>query len=279
MAVSIDSARTKIFIDIDDAKPDSKIDTQKNVLLGHLTRGWDGSNWNDDAVVIDAIVPINGPKSETDKVELGFVQIARATDYKAFYAGRMASEGSIILDYFIPPALPSPIMLDGLKDARDPWYRNPVIGGGAKGRTAAIGDHPGLSTNLVVKNKKMSYVKNFLFHVIMEREFWSVLTTVEPGGKPNYLAYVQWQLRYEFKLRWANEIPIVASNSSSCKTVLTQTAGRPPDADIQALLSAPAGDRANKVAAKATIMTDTGPPPNRQDLDTRFSNLPPNFWT
>ena len=41
----------------------------------------------------------------------------------------------------------------------------------------------------------------------MEREFFKILTAIEPGQPPQFIAHFQWRLRYEFKLNWKNALP------------------------------------------------------------------------
>ena len=128
-----------------------------------------------------------GPQAELDRLELGFVQIAKATTFKAFYAGRKRSEGGIALDYFVPPALTRTVLLDGTKNARDPWYRNPVFATAAGGKRAAeTGDHPGMVVRLSLENRSVSNVRNFLFHCFLEREFFTILTAIpSPAARCN----------------------------------------------------------------------------------------------
>ena len=280
MAIQIASGQAVLTIDTAPAKPDSQISSNQTFLFGHLTTGWNGNDWVADAVTCKATVPVAGPQAETDRLELGFVQIAKATTFKAFYAGRVRKEGSIGLDYFVPPALTRTVLLDGVKNARDPWYRNPLFASAAGGtRTAETGDHPGMVVRLSLENRSVSNVKNFLFHCFLEREFFTILTAIEPAKPPQYIAHVQWRLRYEFKLNWKNEAPLPPNNLSSISVIKRQTAGRPTDADLQDMLNAPGGERANAVSQRVEATTVTGNPPNRSDNKTPFFNMVPGFWT
>jgi hypothetical protein len=281
MAIQIASTQAALTIDDAPAQPSSQYDESNTFMFGHLTSGWNGSDWVDDAITCTGTVPISGPQDEVDRVELGFVQIARATSFKAFYSGRVASEGGIALDYFVPPALTSTVILDGTKGARDPWYRNPTFGTAAGGRrTAAFGDHPGMVVRLGLENRARSNVRNFLFHCFMEREFFTILTALQPGGAPQYIAHFSWRLRYEFKLTWKNGKPQLPLNLSPRKLVTKgQTAGRPTEPDLQPMLNAPAGERANAIGKRAEAATVTGNVPNRTDNKTPFVTVPENFWT
>src|SRR5919197_2624649 len=130
MAVTIASAQAVLTVDDSNAKPDSTFSPNNTFLFGHLTQGWNGSDWVGDAITCTGSVPITGPQTEVGAVELGFVQVARAVSFQAFYARRIASEGGIALNYFVAPALTKTALLDGTRNARDPWYRNPTFGVG-----------------------------------------------------------------------------------------------------------------------------------------------------
>ena len=131
----------------------------------------------------------------------------------------MPREGGIALDYFVSPAMTTTVLLDGVRNARDPWYRNPIANITAGRGTADVGDHPGMVVHLSLENRSCSNVRNFLFHCFMEREFWTILTAVEPGGRPQYIAHVQWRLRYEFRVIWKDKTPQTPRNLSSIKVV------------------------------------------------------------
>jgi hypothetical protein len=133
---------------------------------------------------------------------------------------------------------------------------------------------------LSLENRARSNVRNFLFHCSMERQFFTVLTALEPGGRPQYVAHFEWRVRYEFKLNWKNGAPQPPQNLSPQKLLVKgQTSGRPSDADLQALLNNPAGERANTVGKRVEAATVTGNPPNRTDNPTRFATVPDGFWT
>jgi hypothetical protein len=280
MAVQIASSQAVLTVNDAAAKPDSQISTNQAFLFGHLTSGWNGTDWVADAITCNATVPVSGPAAEVDGLELGFVQIAKATTFKAFYAGRKRSEGGIALDYFVPPALTRTVLLDATKSARDPWYRNPTFATASGGRRAAdTGDHPGMVVRTSLENRSVSNVRNFLFHCFMEREFFTILTAI-PAGRPlQYIAHFQWRLRYEFKLNWKNAAPLPPTNLSSLRVITRQAAGRPTDPDIQDMLNSPGGERANAVSTRVEAITVTGNPPNRTDNKIRFVTVLQDFWT
>lgn len=278
MAITISSNQAVLTIDSSGVTPAGQV-VNDTFLFGHLTTGFSGSDFTGDALTCLGTVPVSGPAVEADRLEVGFVQVARAASFQAFYAGRMHSEGGIALDYFVPPALNANVLLDGSNSPRDPWYRNPTFGTAAGGkRTADFGDHPGMVVRLSLQNRVRSNVRNFLFHCFMDREFFTILTALEPGAKPTYIAHFQWKVRYEFRLKWRGNKATVLINQSSFKLLKKPTIGRPPEADLQAVLDAPGGERANAVGQRAEAATVTGNKPNRSDNATRFVTVPEDFW-
>ena len=267
-------------IDKAGAVASSKTNENQNRLYGHLTKGWDGSIWKEDAITWRANVPTTLTADERDTWDFGFVQIAEATKFQAFYSARIPSEGAIILDYFLKPAMTQTILLDGgEKGVADPWYRLPQPSFVNNRMQGASGDHPGLAVPLRIENRVCNYVKNYLFHVIMDRRFWTVFTAKPPGGDLQYIGHFAWRLRYEFMLKWQNQAAIVPVNRSVLEVPDKGVPGRPTEGAIQAMLSSPAGPRANAIGTRAQAATEAGSDPNRRDLNQRFRNTPPDFWT
>ena len=278
MAVSIASNQAVLTIDSSGVKPAGQV-VNDTFLFGHLTTGFRGGDFTGDALTCLGTVPVSGPAAEVDRLELGFVQVARAVTFQAFYAGRMHSEGGIALDYFVPPALNAKVLLDGSNNPRDPWYRNPTFGTAPASRRAAnFGDHPGMVVRLSLQNRVRSNVRNFLFHCFMDREFFTILTALEPGGRPNYIAHFQWKVRYEFRVKWRSGRPTVLVNQSTFKQLKNPTIGRPSEGDLQVVLNAPAGERANAIGKRVEAATVTGNKPNRSDNEARFITVPDDFW-
>lgn len=279
MAIQIAAGQASLKIDTSLARPDSTYTGNGVFIIGHLTTGWSGTDFVGDAVTCTGTVPVSGPATDVDRLELGFVQIARAKSFVAFYAGRTANEGSIGLDYFQPPALNAKFILDGTKGARDPWYRNPTFAQGLPGtRRAETGDHPGMVVRLSLENRNKSNVRNFLFHCIMDREFWTILTALEAGKKPQYIAHFKWQVRYEFKIRWKDTSAQPPVNLSTVRLIRGQTAGAPDEPELKPILDNPIGERANAVGKRAEATAVTGQPPNRSDNTFRFLSTPDDFW-
>ena len=121
--------------------------------------------------------------------------------------------------------------------------------------------------------------RGIIFLVIMDRRFWTVFTAKPPGGDLQYIGHFAWRLRYEFMLKWQNQAAIVPVNRSVLEVPDKGVPGRPTEGAIQAMLSSPAGPRANAIGTRAQAATEAGSDPNRRDLNQRFLNTPPDFWT
>lgn len=98
MAVTFDTTRFRIDVKDSAAKPAHAFIGDH--MFGHLTRGFVGGKYVDDAITATASVPFT--MAPDDDVQFGFVQLARAVTWKATYFGRVPAEGSIELDYFAP---------------------------------------------------------------------------------------------------------------------------------------------------------------------------------
>src|SRR5947209_768204 len=122
MAISVDAARFNITVDSSKATP--SFDDTGSRFIGHLKEGWDGTNFSGDALTATGSVPVT--LASGDDFKLGFVQFAKGVTWQAFYAGRTPKEGSIVLDFFLPPAMTTILLLDG-SNAKlpPPFYRSP----------------------------------------------------------------------------------------------------------------------------------------------------------
>lgn len=280
MAGTIDTRNVAFRPDTSGVKPDAALTNKR--LLGHLTKGWDGSTWAKDAITWRADAPNTLNAAEKQSWEFGFVQIAEAVFCRSFYVGRKREEGVTTLDYFAAPALKQTILLDnGDKSAKPPWFRTP---GGTilpNGRIQVFsGDHPGHTTPLTVKNNAVSGVKNFLFHTIQERKFWTMFAAKPPGQPLQYIGHMIWELHYDFELRWKNEKPEIAKNASRLSILTSSASGRPDEGKIKGLLDNPAPPLANTAGDTAILVTESGTATNKIEVaNARFRNVPPDFWT
>jgi hypothetical protein len=210
-------------------------------------------------------------QGDTGSWDFGFVQIAKAKCMEFYYAGRMASEGAISCRVHIPPALQSPIVLDS-EASRSPWTVSaPRFNSSGSAIHATTGDHPAAKVPFKLRNVKRN-ADNYLYHVIDEREFWSVFTAVDPNNRRIYLAHCHWVQRHNQKFLWRNYAPQKGANNSTFSFVDRDVKGAPTAQELQGILNNPTGgDIFNEVADRAMVQALLGPTgPNRTELDVWF---------
>jgi hypothetical protein len=262
----------------------------KNVIC-HLTEGFDASKSPGDygkAWTGKGTFRITLAAGETlAKWEFGFLQIMKTNDVSFIYGGREPDDGGVVINVSKTPALTQTIALDS-NDLYSPWTipqpRNTVAGGLV---TCKTGDHPSVKAARQLDNKKTGR-QNFLYRIIDEREFWTVLTAREniPNPDPDkfqfgfqHQRYFHWKLRYDVKFRWRLDEPQVAISKSVFTPDQTSNPGAPPDASLQALLQAPKPPQAN-VLLQAAIVTavNTSGGGNRTDTLKREPFIPDDFY-
>ncbi len=283
MAIAFDTSRLVIALSADDAKPDVFInDTVGNVMC-HMTKGFEAATFpldQNDALTAAAHIPLNmGPGDRIDGWTFGFLQIARANLCRIFYAGRRHSEGSIGVAAHIPPALTTPVRLDGFTSAPVPWFRTPFLSFVRPMVNAGWGDHPGLRVQLRLRNSTTN-TDNFLFQLQDEREFWSIFTAQDPAGALHHLGYFQWRVRWEFEFNWIGDKPFKKKSNSTFDIIKRQQTGAPPDGDIASLIANPAGPRMSEEFARALLQALRGARgPNRSENPGWFSTVPRDFFS
>lgn len=260
------------------AKP--AVEIRSTSALFHLTKGFAGGGIASDAFTAAGHfnVSLGGSHSDRDW-DFGFVQLARANTLGVFYAGRIAKEGGIACTGHIPPAMPVSLLLDS-RDAFTPWTHDHPrfdVDTNRAEVNCPTGDHPGVIVPLQLRNSNTN-VNNFLFHVIDDRDFWSVLTVIDPQGGRHSLAHFHWHLRYDFKFNWRGGTPVAAHSNSSFQ-VVENLKGGPTDASLQGLLNNPIPPQFNAVSQNAVKLILFGPRgPNRSENTDRFINVPFDFF-
>jgi hypothetical protein len=207
-------------------------------------------------------------------------------DITMIYGGNLPEFGGIVLNMSSPPAMKQKVALDS-GSGFHPWtkLRVSIPGTVTPPRaqvnlglvTTATGDHPTIAAGRQLTNN-VTGKANFLFRVIDEREFWTVLAAMDSGGKMQYAAYFHWKVRYDMKFNWRGGAPLLASSTSSA-TFDAPVQGAPPDAALQALLKNPTTPYANDVMA-ATVVAALGSTtlPNRVDTPGREPFIPADFF-
>jgi hypothetical protein len=283
--MNIQTSTLAIAIDSSKAVPDFQV--LDKAVCGHLTNSFSVKNGDPVAgAAWTAKATVNASLSAGETigdVTFGFVQLQKAAKTQFFYAGRFPSHGSMILTVNAPPAMPDQLALD----SHDGFV--PFTVSQAQGRfqfangvvTASTGDHPlvkaGREMSGTDKMNRKTKQTNFLFHVIDERDFWTIFTFRGKDDKLQYLAHFTWNLKYNCRFKWLNNTPKIDINSSTIKFG-TMIKGAPTDSFLQSLLKNPDVPNANDVMLFAIVATLKAPQgANRNDLETRFANVPGDF--
>lgn len=279
MTAVINDAQLKLIVSDAGAKPDVFINPVGHIIC-HLTQGFNSGPFpagQQNALTAAAHVPLGGGPSGTT---FGFVQIGRINVFGAFYAGRIPSEGSIGVQAHVPPALPTPVLLDAFGNPPLPWFIDPSNSSFVPPQIhASWGDHPASKVPLKLRNSATSNVDNFLFHFIDDRDFWTIFTAQDPGGALRYIAHFHWRVLYDVKLMWRNGQPQKRVSNSLFEMKQRNVKGRPPDADLQSMLNTPAGPRANIAFGAALTQAFFGARgANRGENPRRFAAVPLDFW-
>jgi hypothetical protein len=279
MAAKILDSRLQLTVVDGGAVPGVFVNPIGHVIV-HLTQGFDAASFPRDqgkALTAGAHVPLgSGPDGTT----FAFVQIGRANFMGAFYAGRIPSEGSIGVLAHVPPALPNPVMLDASGTPPLPWFEDPTRSTFVPPvMNSTWGDHPASRVPSKLRNSFASNVDNFLFHLIDDRDFWTIFTAQDPGGALRYIAHFRWQVRYDVQFMWRDDKAIPRTIKSFFKMHERNTRGRPIEPEIQALLTSPAGPRASVAFGNALTQAFLGARgPNRSENPRWFPAVPPDFW-
>ena len=184
MPAKILDSQLQLTVTEQGARPDVHINNSVGHIICHLTQGFNPGSFPADqgkALSAAAHVPLGNGLEDTT---FGFVQLARANFFGAFYSGRIPSEGSIGVIAHTPPALINPLMLDATGTPPDPFFIDPASTSFIAPKVnSSWGDHPACRVPLTKKNSSRSKVDNFLFQVIDDREFWTIFTAQDPGRR------------------------------------------------------------------------------------------------
>lgn len=282
MPAKILDSQLQLTVSEEGARPDVHINNSVGHVICHLTQGFNPATFPEEqgkAVTAGAHVPLgDGPEGTT----FGFVQLVRANFFGAFYAGRIPSEGSIGVLAHTPPALITPLMLDASGKPPLPFFSDPAASSFVASKMHSTwGDHPACRVPLTKKNSARSNVDNYLFQLIDDREFWTIFTAQDPDGSLRYLAHFHWKVRYEVEFKWSGGKAERRRSRSAVTVPERKVTGRPTDGDLQGLLTAPTGTRANvlfELALRSAFFGGTGP--NRSENPRWFTSpfLTPDFW-
>ena len=229
--------------------------------------------------------------AELAKWNFGFIQFMKVNLVNLFYAGRIPSDGGILIQPHVRPALRTNLGRDSdfaITEPNPPWTNINTSGdktfNAAKGVASfTMGDHPHMVVDAIMRNTVTTF-RNFMFEFIDDREFVSVFTSQDSNGKFQPLAHFRWSVRWHFQFIWKGsfgfEIPAGFKLPSSAFRMGDVVLGEPSLPEIKKLLVDPGkasrlGTRELTAAIQACIRA--GAPPNLFISKERIGTVPPNF--
>src|SRR5260370_620796 len=278
MAVTILDSQLQLLLVDGDAKPDVFINPGGHIIC-HLTKGFQAGTFplgQSDALTAGAHVPLGGDPRGTP---FWFVHIGPSHFHGPVHPWRIPRGGSGGGLAHVPPALANPIMLDASGTAAIPFFQDPS-------RTSFIrpkihttwGDHPASKVPSKLKNSLASNVDNFLFQFIDDRDFWTIFTAQDPDGTLRYIANFRWKIRYDVEFMWRNNQAVLRRSKSVVPMLQRNRKGRPPEPEVQSLLTTPVGPRAHVAFGGAITQAFFGPRgPNRSENPRPFTTVPGDF--
>ncbi|MCX6612168.1 MAG: hypothetical protein NTW74_15100 [Acidobacteria bacterium] len=276
--VTINKSSAKLSVITSGAVPALKV--MPDWVVAHLTKGFsvDGNTEAfNPAISINGTVQVGfGSRTELDRWKFGFIQIHRINKLDMFYAGKNRSDGSITIHVAESPVMAQTLCLDSEPEFT-PWTHNTdfFINEGKVANFSV--DHPASKAGFERGNRRTERT-NFLFHLIDSRDLWTVFTALDPDGNFTHLAHVHWSLEYNFMFQWRDGKPQVKSDRCSFPNPDAFALGAPSDASLASLLAKPVPPHANEMTRKAIKLAIGGSPPNRTDHETRFGNVPGDFY-
>jgi hypothetical protein len=301
MAITLNESTAKVTLDKAKAVPTIHVfptgATSDPVVNSHLTNNFVAGNSGPggvkaaDAWTAEGTVDVAaGPADQTElaKWHFGFIQFQKINALTLYYNGQSKSQGGIIIQAHIPPALSNSSGRDHAdKDPNPPWMRVNTAGNSTvdtnKGiATAKVGDHPMLVAGTKQMNGKTGYM-NYLSQLVDNRSFVTAFVARDPQGVYRYLSYVEWTAVWNFTFTWRGGLPtalkVTGADVGTNFDMKAAVAGKPPHAWVKNFLSDPAavaklGTSEQNAALKAAI----NGPPTRQDLPDPAANYSDNFY-
>jgi hypothetical protein len=254
----------------------------------HLTRGANKSGNGQtfgEAIKMTCNVDILLGPSDAQDWSFNFLQFANLMVRSALWGGRVVSEGSVSINYAIPPAFPTNPSLDSTVQF-DPFVnllsspQSQVQQGGINRitLTRVMGDHPNSNQPLQVTNFATK-CPNFLFNMRLDVGFTTVFVGRSPSNLVISLAHFTWHVIYDAKFTWAGGSCTGTMVNGRLDVGPVKT-GAPTDPTLQTLLKTPKSPFYNKLNNNAsTLISNTMMPPNYVESLTRDSSIPSSFFT
>lgn len=266
----------------DDNKPG------KGLARCHLTTGarlsLSGARF-DPAIIVTGSVDVVVDPNDRKEWSFSFLQFANLLVREVVYGGRVESEGSVRLNYAVPPAMGKNPSLDSTSELA-PFVnllgspQREVKEGDRVRRTLTrtMGDHPNSQMPLVVPNAKTN-APNFLYNQRLDLGLTTVFVGRDPDNKFHPLAHFTWHLIYDAKFSWQGST-CNGTMANGRFDISSVAKGAPPDPTLSSLLAKPVGPFYNDLCRKANqSVANSDSPPNCISLATRDPMIPKTFYT
>jgi hypothetical protein len=288
---TIDTSKVGLIVDASGAVNAVSILTTKlkdKKAICHLTRGVNLSDPSKSGPAIRWIGNVDlllGPGESRSGWDFNFLQFGNSMVRSSLWGGRTAEEGSVEINYAVPPAYHTNPSLDSERD-RDPFtglnsaVENSVPEGSGTRVTLIreFGDHPTLGERLEIPNS-VAGAPNFLFNMRLDAAFTTVFVARDPKNVIQHLAHFTWHLIYDARFTWRGGTCSGAMVNGRLDTS-SVTNGRPTDPTLKALLTSPTAPFYNDLqAAATTVIFILQQRPNCVRSATRDPAIPPNFFT
>jgi hypothetical protein len=303
-AVLVNDGSAKIDLDFVGALPNTFINTdqlpgpsggleQIPFVTVHLTRNFSPVQtdnvgaWTATGRVGVSVGALDGP--ELAQWNFGFIQFMEIKALNAFYAGRVPSDGGILIAAHQRPALSHTFGRDaaGAIETNPPWTTTDTTGDKTLKRNlvaeSRTEDHPQLRVRAQFLNRVTAY-KNFLFRLMDIRKFVVIFSARDPAGNFRHLAHFELNLSYDFDVIWkpvvGDRIPIARRRPEAAITPGIVHLGAPNDPAVRPFLNDPttAQRLGTTELSGALRAAATGSPPNRNDEKSRIGSPPSDFF-
>lgn len=302
----IDSGSARITVDRTGSDPGVGFRPSNKSAVLHLTRNAaqiiaddpKATDKSTSAITITGQVDVQSDSPQPMDLQgwkFHFIQLAMLRELSAVFAGRTSSEGSVEINFWVPPLIPDDFYLGFCLDSFpgtipfinfDPAVVLPLPGGNGRLRVSNdMDDHPRHPLPLKLPNTK-TRAENFLFKADCDIEFLTAFVAVDPSYKPGSpggivsLAHVAWRVTWKAQLKWFGGTPS-ASMLGKRFDVEKPVLGEPDDAEVADLITNPpteVSETANAVGENARNQIDHGSAFNLIVNGRWPSYVPQNFF-
>lgn len=298
-AIVINTSSATIAVDKVGAEPAVAVAPSKNGPsfkgLLHLTRGAKISEWSadpsasgrfDPAIKMTGRVDVACGVDQLDTLkgfEFNFIQFGNLVVVSNLYGGRRPNDGSIEMNFAVPPALLKNPSLDSgtlefpfTKHGQNSPARmtsSPKAGGLLVRVESEMGDHPTRTDYLEFPNTA-SHAPNFMFNMRWDIELTTCFVVrSDITAPPQFLAHFSWHIIHDVNFRWNGGVPVGEAVNRRLDVGTIKLGPPNPLPNV----AAPFTNQLAEDAHQAVLRQ--GKPPNLVESLTRDPRVPVDFFT